>query len=530
MQSNGHKRAAVYPRVSSKHQEDNYSIGTQLAACLEHAQQLGYTVDPDHIYRETHTGVDYWQRPQMTALRQAIRAGEIDAVVFYSVDRYARDPLFHMLGLAEARQYGVSFHIVTEDLDLSDDDDVLMFFIKGHSAKREWKDLRERSIRGRRARAQSGKRIPGVHPPYGYQWADTDLNGNPAVHERLLVDPVTTPTVQWMFDRYAAGWSIRGIVRGLAEQEIPSPRKRPHWTPATVKQLLGNPLYRGEAYSYAWKQAPPKNPNTKRGHSYRDLANAIKLPDGTAPAIVDDATWHAVQERLKVAKRQSRPMAKNREVALLRGGFAKCGYCGCSVIPNKSSGGHWYYKCGQVTAIGNTCPGWTMRVEELDAIVWEKVTRRLLEKGTIRVELERMLGDDPIAPDLEAVNRTIADVDRRQLNLTQSLAMFREFSDEAAAPVVRELEALAAHKRSAEAQRETLMRRRQDWEAARRQIDNLETWCDQIAQNLDGLDFDGRRDALRAFGISVTIYRTGHEPRYRIRSAIPLDVTSDTLA
>jgi hypothetical protein len=170
---------------------------------------------------------------------------------------------------------------------------------------------------------------------------------------------------------------------------------------------------------------------------------------------------------------------------------------------------------------------WTLSVPKIDAIVWEKITRRLLEEGTIRAELERHLGDDPTVADVEAIARVIADLARKQQVLTKNLMLFEDH--EAAAPVVRELESLAAHRRSAEAERDMLLSRRQDWEAARWQIDNLEAQYDQIAQNLDGLDYEGRRDALRAFGISVTIYRTGHKPRYRIRSAIPLDVTSETL-
>ena len=51
------KRAAVYARVSTDGQRDNYSIPTQVASCLEFAKQKGYAVIGDR-YVDSITGFD----------------------------------------------------------------------------------------------------------------------------------------------------------------------------------------------------------------------------------------------------------------------------------------------------------------------------------------------------------------------------------------------------------------------------------------------------------------------------------------
>lgn len=53
--------AALYVRVSSEGQADNYSPETQEAAERAFAARHGFTVDEAHVYREVHTdGTSFW--------------------------------------------------------------------------------------------------------------------------------------------------------------------------------------------------------------------------------------------------------------------------------------------------------------------------------------------------------------------------------------------------------------------------------------------------------------------------------------
>ena len=81
-------RAAVYVRVSTDKQEANYSLPTQEERCHAYAAQHGYQVAG--VYRETHTGTELWERPELTRLRQAMARGEVDALICFDPDRFSR--------------------------------------------------------------------------------------------------------------------------------------------------------------------------------------------------------------------------------------------------------------------------------------------------------------------------------------------------------------------------------------------------------------------------------------------------------
>ncbi len=491
-------RAAVYPRVSSKQQADNYSLDTQLAACIAHAERLGYVVPETQIYREVHTGVDFWERPQMTALRNAIRTGEIEAVVFYSVDRYARDPLFHMLGLAEARQYGVKFHIVTDDLDLSDDDDVLMFFLRGYSAKREWKDLRERVIRGRRARAGEGKLLSRPKPLYGYRFKDED-RGSYAVNDD------EAQVVRRIVDECLAGTSINRIRLGLNADGIPSPSGLDYWSHSTIHRILTTQDYTG--CGAAW-------------------CGEFALAKDVIPAIITEDEHSTIQDRLKHNKQYSARNTLKPEDALLRSGFIRCGYCG-RVVQTAKSHGKPSYRCrghnDHSRGMPRACPGAWIFADELDAAVWGRIMALLADPTVIEDELERRMQDDPTTANLAAIDRTMREVERKQRNVTTAIPMVT--NDDALTPLVRQLEEYASRLAELRAERERIMCQRHDWERARRQIGDVRAWCVTVARRAKRLDWAEKRDILAVLQAEVTLYNAAHTPRYELKTIIPLDAT-----
>jgi hypothetical protein len=102
--------AAIYVRVSTAGQEqDGTSLRTQGNACRAHATDRGYVVDEAHVYRDTHTSTELWERPQLTRLREAIRRREVDCRICYAIDRLARDPVHLGVILTEAEHTGIDF-------------------------------------------------------------------------------------------------------------------------------------------------------------------------------------------------------------------------------------------------------------------------------------------------------------------------------------------------------------------------------------------------------------------------------------
>lgn len=507
----GQLRAAIYCRVSSTVQEDNSSLETQAAACRAYAAQHGFAVLAE--YREVHTGVELWERPKLTELRQAIRDGAVDGVVCYSVDRLARDPVHLGVVLSEADYAGVAVHFVTEPLDDSPEGQLIRF-VRGYAAKIEHEKIRERTLRGRIARVQSGRPPVGARPPYGYRWVEAV---NPATGRldkvRLEPDPKTAPIVRRIFEAIASGTPAHGVARALTAEGIPTPTGRDYWHVTTIANLLRHPVYTGQHVAMRWKEERRRDRHGRIIDTIveRPRSEWLALP-GVAEPIVSQELAQQAEAQLRANKQHAIRNNRNPEAFLLRGGHAVCGYCGHTLQAyNHNRYGPVYRDTMHCERHG--CPEFSIRAHLLDEPVWHGLKARLLDPSLIAREVERLAAEDPAADDLAAIDRRLAELDRKLRNLAGQLA-------ETANPVVagvlkEELERLANERTRLEAERETLEHRRQEWREAQQRLADLDLWVQRVARNLEGADYETKRLALRACNVKVKVWNTKHLPRWQ---------------
>ena len=84
------KIAALYARVSTSNQQQNETIASQLDALMAYAHVHDYEISPHHIYQDEGFSGASVDRPALDALRDAVTAGELEAVLIFSPDRLAR--------------------------------------------------------------------------------------------------------------------------------------------------------------------------------------------------------------------------------------------------------------------------------------------------------------------------------------------------------------------------------------------------------------------------------------------------------
>jgi site-specific DNA recombinase len=84
------KIAALYARVSTSNQQQNETIASQLDALMAYAHAHDYEISPHHIYQDEGFSGASVDRPALDALRDAVTAGELEAVLIFSPDRLAR--------------------------------------------------------------------------------------------------------------------------------------------------------------------------------------------------------------------------------------------------------------------------------------------------------------------------------------------------------------------------------------------------------------------------------------------------------
>lgn len=493
-------RALIYCRVSSAQQaDDGTSLDTQEARCRAYCAEHGYQVIG--VHSDTHTGIEYRQRPGLSALREQVRAGIAGVVVCYAVDRLSRNQAHLYIVAEEIEDAGGRLEFVTESFE---DSAVGRFMrsVQSFFAEIEHEKIKERTTRGKLARAHAGRPMVGPKPRYGYAWADDGKT-------RLVVNEDEAAVVRRIYAAYADGATLRGVQADLLADGIPSPRGRQAWGIHSIRDILANPNYTGEAYTWF--------PRTDTRYvAVYDRDEAIRLPDDVYPRIVDPALWEAAQRRLRHNRERAARNNRKPESTLLRGGFIRCARCGRALAAVNRTGGRppWYrcsassYPDGDSRRCNVTIPA-----ADVDAAVWGRIRAVLLDPGVIRAEADGR--SHPVEPSrLASIERDLRDVVARQRRVASAIAILDD--DEAAAPLTEQLTALARRKRELERDRANALAEAAAADADQLHMLSLAALRERVAGNIDQLDYDEKRELLDLFRVTVRVHPRGHEPRFEV--------------
>ncbi len=177
-------RVALYTRVSDKERQgDNTSIGSQLEVMRQYAIEQGHTVIDEFTEMESASkygaGLD---RTQLGNARKLAQQGKIDALIFYSTNRFTRDIGDGVVLRRELYKLNVKLicyyphpHEITSDKELFN-------ILEDYISEQYVENLREASMRGTKATALAGVYHSG-HVPYGYELVGRRLDKKPIIVE-----------------------------------------------------------------------------------------------------------------------------------------------------------------------------------------------------------------------------------------------------------------------------------------------------------------------------------------------------------
>jgi len=518
-------KAAIYCRVSTEDQErEGTSLDSQLRACLDKAQELGYEISKDYTIRETYSGLSL-DRPKLDQLRQWVRDKEVDVVVAYTLDRLSRDPVHFIILQEEMERSGVELILVTEDLDNSDLG-LLITHIKGYAAKLEAEKIRERTMRGKKARALGGKLPANSHAHlYGYSYLPGKGIGEGVRYINDEQAGVVRQIYQWLLE----GLSTDAITYRLRELAIPTPTNKGYWIRSTVLGILKNPAYYGKTYAFTRTYGKPKRrlkPDTKRkntGVIWKPKEEWLEIPNATPP-IISESTYNAAQERLGQNRRMATRNSKNQY--LLHGHIycAKCGraFWGAPGIKSRNGKRHEYpfYQCSgrlkKVTPI--KCHNRQHNARRLEEIIWMEVERVLTQPELVFSELERRQEEDKVSSWQSELDRVICLLENRHKQKDRINRAFHITGDEQT--FRRDIVLINKEIEQLERERLNLERRLDLSNQVDLDIGNLKAACDLVKSNLKALSFEEKRLALSALRLRVLI--DGNS--VAIQGSIPLAV------
>jgi site-specific DNA recombinase len=297
----------LYVRVSTDRQQHAQTIEqqvTQLRAWV--AARDGWTVREEHIFRDDGRSGARLDRPGLDALRDHAARAAFDVVVVCAPDRLARNFVHQMVVLEELERRGV--RVVFCDRPLRDDPhEQLVTQIRGAVAEYERTLIADRMRRGRQARLRSGQLLPWTRAPYGYR-LHPERPRDPAA---VKVDPVAAVVVSELFAAYAAGGvTLHTLAAQLTARGVPTPTGRPIWRPTTIRNLLTNPAYKGQAASGRLRTTPARQRKSALEPIGKGMSTTahpseewITVP---VPALVSAEQFDLVERRLAANQRSAR--------------------------------------------------------------------------------------------------------------------------------------------------------------------------------------------------------------------------------
>lgn len=294
----------LYPRVSTQEQaRDGYSIGEQTERLNKYCEAMGWKV------YKTYTDAGYsggnTDRPALQEMIRDVKAGKLDKVVVYKLDRLSRSQLDTLYLIEKVfLSHGCDFVSMNENFDTSTPFGRAMIGILAVFAQLEREQIKERMMMGKEARAKEGKFHGSRYSPFGYDYIDGELVQN----------DYETVQIRKLFELAQAGLSPYSIAAKMNDNGYIR-RDGIEWNDRNVRRSLHNKTYIGY------------------------IKHHDEWIGGIHEAIIDQSQFYEVQNILNVRSEQHKKHNRRAgKATTYLGGFLYCAKCGAKYAKNTTSG------------------------------------------------------------------------------------------------------------------------------------------------------------------------------------------------
>lgn len=313
------RQVGLYARISEDTEGAGAGVSRQAQDALRLAELRGWEVVERYVDNDVSAYKRTVVREQFERMLVDLKAGVIEGIVAYDLDRFARQPrdLERAIDIYEARK-DLVFATVQGDINLQSADGRTMARVMVAFANKSSADAGRRIARKHLENAREGKPVGGFRP-FGWNADKTTLH------------PRESEAVRHVIDELLAGAQLSSMVRWVRDAGFKTTAGK-DWTGGTLRQYLRNPRLVG------W-----------RTHRREVLLTDAGTPvEGRWEPMVSRDTWERLQALLVKPEQRSRVPRRNERVYLLTG-LLRCGICSQRMYGNKR-GDTFYYGCAQVGA------------------------------------------------------------------------------------------------------------------------------------------------------------------------------------
>ncbi len=484
----------LYCRVSTDIQEDNTSLEEQEAVGREYCRINGLTVGL--IHREVWSGYQYREREKLSLMRERYRDGKIEGVVIRTLDRLSRSQVHNAILMEEMEHHKVTLHCVKEAID---DTPMGKFtrMILSFVAEMEREKIMDRTMTGRISMAKQGAFKEGPKPLYGYKWHDEQAK------DYRVIDETQADVCRWIHEEFDKGKGPRALLREVVAKD--ATRK---WTRGAIHKILSDPRRTGQyAQAFTRHQKDAKKP-----------FEAVDLPAGTYPMIIEPELFAQNQERLRFNRAEAARQCKEPERFLLRAGYIRCEICKLTMYVNASrSRNAPIYFCSD-SGHSNT-----VNSGSVDALVWGYMVRLADEIELIERAIQLATNNTASLREIAAIEHSIANSQTKIGQYTADIAN-PALKGTARDVILGLLSDEYANLHIKQEEKSLVEAGIVDMEGLAAEAEKILAWCKTVKEARQELSYQQKRDFLRLLGIQVFIDKSDKRREdliWRIEASLP---------
>ena len=305
------RRPAAYARVSTDSEEQLTSYEAQVDYYTRYIQ---FKDEWQFVEVYTDEGISATNTKKRDGFNRMVAdalAGKIDLIITKSISRFARNTVDTLTTVRKLKEKGIEVFFEKENIRTLDGKGELLITIMSSLAQEESRSISENCTWGQRKRFADGKVSVPFQRFLGY---DRGPDGN------LVVNREQAVIVKRIYSLFLQGMTYHGIADTLTKDGIPTPGGKKKWSISTVKSILSNEKYKGDAL-------------LQKSYTVDFLTKKKKVNEGEIPqyyvegnheAIIQPEVFELVQQELKRRKQGRGPHSGVH----LFSGKIRCGQCG----------------------------------------------------------------------------------------------------------------------------------------------------------------------------------------------------------
>ncbi len=322
-------KVAGYARVSTDHDDQTTSYEAQMNYYTEYISSRS---NWEFVKMYSDEGISGTNTKKCLGFQEMVEYalnGKIDLILTKSVSRFARNTVDSLTTVRKLKEAGVEIYFEKENIWILDSKGELLITIMSSLAQEESRSISENVKWSKRKLAAEGAVSFGYVNVLGFKLGE---NGG------FEIDEDEAKIVRYIFGLFPQGENPNSIARLLTEKEIPTPAGKTVWSYQTVKRMLQNEKYKGDALLQKLFTVDYLTKQKKK--------NEGELPqyyvENNHQAIIDKATFDLVQLELQKTHNRNKVSFCGKVI---------CGCCGGNygkhVWHSNSEYRRYIYRCNQ---------------------------------------------------------------------------------------------------------------------------------------------------------------------------------------